>query len=281
MKVFLKSLLVCSFVLASWFSADTYLFDQQRSERKILLQKISEQECIYNKLLQIEKQGDYQKKYNEILNAELVAIEKRIPQTDERSNILEILTQLSNETNVTLEDFQTGKPGLEGAWFELPITITLTASFPNLVRFINKISQQERLMIVKDVKYGPEEVEIRLVAYFGSWRPKVTYQSEKIYHCGDYTVPGNLASVLSIPHTSKMVQKLSRDPFIVPEKFYLTGLLLLEDNQWMALLEDLKGFGQVVKVGDSVVDGFVVKKIAKNLVLLSDGMQTKHLTWSN
>lgn len=282
MKVFLKSLFLCFFILASWFAANIYLFEQQKSEQKVLLKKLSEQECVYNDLLQIEKQGDYQKKYDAILDAELSAIEKKIPQTEERSNILEVLSQLSDETKVVLDDFQTGKATLQKEpWFELPVTLKLSASFLNLVRFLEKISQQERLMIVKDLKYGPEQVEVHLVAYFGNWRPEAVPDLTKTYHCGEYIIPANVASVLSILQTPKTIQKLTRNPFIVPEKFYLTGILLLEDGEWMALLEDMRGLGQVVKVGDSVVDGFVVRQISKKSVVLSDGIETKKLTWSH
>ncbi len=286
MKVFVVSMILILTIVGSWTAANLYLFEQQRSEHAVLLQKISEQACINNELDLIAQQGDYQKKYDAILNAELVALEKKIPATAETSGLLGQLSWIAEESKVGLHDFQAGKAQAKEFWFELPITLTLSASFPELVDFLRRVTGEERLMVVQDLKYGPGSVEIHLLAYYGNWRPEASLVLTGPYRCGEYVVPANLDSILTIPTTQTVVQKLDRDPFIVPEApialqdLHLTGVLE-EGEQWMALLEDDRGVGRVVKVGDTVVDGFVVKQITKKAVSLEKDTETEQLTWSN
>lgn len=281
MKLLFTSLGVVLFVLGSWFAVEFYLFQEQRAEHEVLVQKIAEQECVSNELAQIEKQGDYQKKYETILNAELEALEKKIPPMAEESNILALLGKIASKSKVVLHDFQTGKVRPKNTWFELPVTVTLSASFPDLVSFLEGISQQDRLVVVQDLEYGPEQVEIRLMAYFGNWHPETALSPVASYHCGEYTIPASIDVVLAIPKSPIMVQKLTRDPFIVPENtLHLSGVMQGED-EWLALLEDDREEGIIVKIGDLLPDGFMVKQIDRNFVSLSKGTEAKQLTWSN
>lgn len=281
MKLLFTSLGVVLFVLASWFAADFYLFRQQRLEHEVLIQKISEQECVSNEFAQIEKQGNYQKKYDAILNAELDALEKKIPPTAEVSKVLALVSKIASESKVILHDFQMGKVAPKNTWFELPVRVTLSGSFPDLVSFLERIAQQNRLMVVQDLKYGPQQVEIRLLAYFGNWRPEMAPVLAASYRCGEYVIPANIDAVLVIPKISGTVQKLMRDPFIVPEgALHLVGVIDQSD-EWLALLEDDRGKGRAVKVGDLLPNGFVVKQIDKNSVSILKGSETKRLTWSN
>lgn len=281
MKLFLSSLGVFLFVLASWLIADVFLFQRERDTKRDWLKQISERECILNELLQVEKRGDYQKKYGAILNAEWGALENKIPPTAEASRVLALLHKVAAESKVVLHDFQVGKAEFKETWFELPIAITLTASFPGLMNFLKGVAEQERFIMVQGLKYGPGKIEVKLLVYFGNWRRESVVLKVNEYRCGDYTIPEKLDLVLAIPKVQGPLQKLGRNPFIVPEVlFHLTGVIL-EGDEWVALLEDEKGVSRVVREGDEVMDGFEVKKILKDSIFLSDGDETKQLTWSN
>lgn len=295
MKLFLLSLFMVMLVVGSWFSADFLIFKKQRSTHQALLVKMKEKECVAQELEQIQKQGNYSEKYRYILSTEQEDLESRIPQTAEVSNLLGVLSRIADETKISLHDFQTGKILDKNKWFELPITLTLSASYPELVLFLEKIALEKRLMLVQDLKYEKKQAELRLMVYFGDWQGKALNAVTAPYHCGQLAAISNLKSVFTPSNSSEKLdfQKiLKRDPFVgstvIPaaisshpnllKALKLTGMIRI-GPQWMALLEYENGDGKLVQMGDEVAEGFVVQKFSNNAVWVAKGNQTKKLGW--
>lgn len=288
MKPFLMSLLVFVFIVSSWFSANHFLFKDQRVMHQMLSARMSDQACVNHELSQIQKQTNYQANYANIVRTEQEFLEKEIPKTAEISGVLAALTQLANDTKVSLHDFRVGKIYPHDVWSEVPVRVTLSGDFLRLADFLEKINSSERLMVVQDLKYGDAQAELSLLVYFGNWpSEKALILKPKPSHCGDYVLPEKLTSVLTAFQARGLIYKWTRNPFILPENIpslagiHLVGVVLLEDNTWVALLEDDRGVAKIVKVRNPLVDGFVVSKITKNAVSVVKEGQTRQLRWSN
>lgn len=290
MKTFLSSVFVFVFVVSSWFTANFFLFTAQRQTHQVLMAKIEDNNCIKNELEQIQKQTNYQAKYANIVRTEQEFLENEVPKTAEISSVLAILGKLANEANVSLHDFQVGKTHARGVWFETPVRVTLTADFLPLTDFLEKINLSDRLIVVQDLQYGDTQAELELLVYFGNWpstKEPMRSAASNYHHCGDYVIPAKIDSVLTTTQRRTLVHKWDRNPFVLPENIpslaniHLVGIIWLENNTWIALLEDDKGVGRIVQAGSPVVDEFVVQRIGPNSVSVIKEGQTRQLKWSN
>ncbi|MEI6806051.1 MAG: hypothetical protein WCK49_06045 [Myxococcaceae bacterium] len=207
MKIFVMSLGILFATVSAWLVADLCLFQEQKAEHEILVKKIADQNCVYSELIEIEQQGQYRRNFDAILNAEYEALQKKIPETTEASSVLELLTQIAEDTEVILGDVKTQKGHFQ---------VTLLTRFPNLVKFLKEIAKQEQIIVVENLKYGFERVEIDIKTYSKNWTLKPRLMLPALYHCGEIKIPAEIDVILAIPEFRYVFKNLVRDPFVVP-----------------------------------------------------------------
>ena len=290
MKTFLSSLFVFVFIIGTWFAGNFFLFGTERHTYRELVAQLEDKNCLKNELLQVEKQKKYKIKYAKIIRTEQEFLEKRIPKTAELAAMLVTLQQLAEDSNLSLHEFQVGKSHSLGVWSEIPVRVTISGDFLPFSSFLDKINNQERLIVVHNLKYGDAQAELELLIYFGNW-PFHEERRERFdvnqHHCGDDLISTKMDSIVTRLPNKNLVHSWSKNPFILPENIpslshiHLTGVVCLEDNTWMALLENDQGIGTIVQVGSPVVDGFVVQEITAELISLIKDGQVRQLKWSN
>lgn len=287
MKTLFLSLLVCLVVVGTWFTADFFLFKKERISHQILLDKLNQKFCVVNDLTQLEKQPDYLQSYATTLEAELKSIQSQIPRSARISGLLALTSKLAEQEKITLHDFQTDNILNQGIYFELPIRLTVTASFEQLVRFLEALALQDRLLVVKDLEYEKSLAHIKLAAYFADWREEELFQFTIPYYCGEYQALKGFSSIVTTIFKPKAVEtelNMIRDPFVPIshsedlDALHLTGLFETRGD-WLALLEYEDGSGKIVSVNDNIADGFVVKKIDSHGLWVSKNGHSREITW--
>lgn len=284
MKTLILSLMVFVMVVSTWSGAYFLWFQDQIRDRQILLHKIAQQECANNELEKIAREN-YPKKYEQILGSLEGPLEKKIPKIAKISSILSRLSQIAENTKVSLNGFQAGAAISRPNWFELPIILTIVGDFPQVMSFLDKVAGLERVIKVQDFSYEANQASLTLITYYGNLPMRDIEHMQKPYQCGSNLFDlGSIVEKPLVTSRQNLLRTLKRNPFIEPhpqmsaQGLHLVGLLE-QNGTWLALLEDDASVGQIVSVGDSVVGNFVVQSIDKDSVMLiKDGLQ-KELVW--
>lgn len=117
---------------------------------------------------------DFEKTKQEIVKAEqrVATLRKRIPQQLNERQFLNDLSRLADEEGVALLDLRPGTVSREAEYSEMPIQLTIRATYPRLCRLLLGIAQMQRLVAVSEIHISStpdtdfHTAEIELVIYY-------------------------------------------------------------------------------------------------------------------
>src|SRR3989338_7935412 len=163
MKIFFMSIGVLICIMGSWFAANFFYFGQERTKYQRLVSQIKEESCVNQELSRLPK-GAY---YDSILKEEQGLLEKKIPSAPDLASILDMMSHAAKDAGALLGNFEPGEPKEQLHWFELPIHVSFTATFPQLIAILQAFSRAERIIVLKDLEFNGKEAYMQFFIYFG------------------------------------------------------------------------------------------------------------------
>lgn len=95
--------------------------------------------------------------YHRQLQAEEARVKALLPDNDAISEFLVTLNTLSKGQNVRVESIKQGALLDRKNYYEIPLDVTVTGNYPNLLRFINKLETAPRLNSITKITVRGEE----------------------------------------------------------------------------------------------------------------------------
>lgn len=102
----------------------------------------------------------------EELNIAALEAEKRLPKTQDLPAVIDTVTSLSRRHNLSLKSFTPGGSKPQAHFIETAYTISATASFHELGRFLAAVALEERIYNVRGITYGAIDAEGRMAVTF-------------------------------------------------------------------------------------------------------------------
>lgn len=100
------------------------------------------------------------------LNIAALEAEKRLPKAQDLAAVVDTVTALSRRYNLTLKTFTPGGSKPQPHFIETSYSITATASFHELGRFLAAVALEERIYNVRGIMYGSPDTEGRMNVSF-------------------------------------------------------------------------------------------------------------------
>ncbi len=279
MRSVLKSILVILVIVASWVGAYELVFKNQLAEKARLVKQMREQACVVDELKKLSREAT-PARYESILSPALETLVEKVPATPDVSELITELTALSKKAKISLVSYETTQ-NQESILAE----IRVAGGVKQVFEFLAGLSNLERLVLVERFNYENRSAEIWLKAPWGQFNLGEVLARHIPYHCGA-AEQLNFSSI-EIPWLSVLSQKISpvtRNPFlersqhITARGLHLVGLVQ-QRSAWLALVEDEHGFGQVIRVGDKLSNGFQVLGISRQGLSLASGNIRQTMTW--
>jgi Tfp pilus assembly protein PilO len=279
MKSVLKSILVIFVIVGSWVGAYELVFKEQLHERVILVQKMREQACVLDEIKKLSEDGTPER-YEAVLSPALEALIAKAPSSPDIPELITELTQLAKKTKTELVSYETAQDA-----GNVHAEIRVAGRVKQVFEFLGGLSSLERLVLVDRLNYENRTAEIWLKAPEGEFDLEHVLAKHMPYRCGDLAVL-NLQG-LEIPWKLTTIQKspsITRSPFIeqirhiTARGLHLVGLVQ-QRSAWLGLVEDEHGFGQIVRVGDKLPNGFQVTEISRQGLSLVSGSVLQTMSW--
>ena len=109
------------------------------------------------------------------LNSEALEAERKLPKTPDLAGVIDVVTEISRSNNLKIQIFSAGAAKAQAHFIETSYTLTATASFHELGRFLAAISLEERIFNVRGITYGAPDGEGKMAVTF----QLVSYQYNK------------------------------------------------------------------------------------------------------
>lgn len=100
------------------------------------------------------------------LEAEALAAEKKLPTTSDLPGVVDLVAAVSRAYNLKIEKISAGSTKPAGLFQETAYTLTGSASFHDLGRFLAAISLEERIFHVRDISYGAPDGQGKMAVSF-------------------------------------------------------------------------------------------------------------------
>ncbi len=279
MKTVLKSILVIAVIAGSWVGTYEFVFKKQLEQKAALSKKIHDQACIVDELKKLAQEAT-EARYQSVLSPAFEALTFKTPATSDVSELVAELTALSKKSKLGMVSYETSEHEKN-----VLLEVRLAGRPKQVFEFLQNLSTLERLVLVERFSYENRTAELFLRSPWGEIEIAGVKARHTPYACGDSSRV-NLAPI-EIPWKSVVSQKIpviTRSPFIeqlrhiTARGLHLVGLVQ-QRSAWLGLVEDEHGFGQVVRVGDKLPNGFQVVGISRQGLSLVSGSIRQTMSW--
>lgn len=164
-----KTLLVCCgaivFIIGFYF-----LISKPRAASLEILQGQLQQQrlALLNAQQDLRGMPDLDEYYRQ-LRAEDVRVKSLLPDNDGITDLLVSLSNLSKGQNVRIASIKQGAFVDRKTYYEIPLEVTVTGTYPDLIRFINKLENAPRLNSLTKIAVRGEEylltTQLAMVVY--------------------------------------------------------------------------------------------------------------------
>lgn len=100
------------------------------------------------------------------LNADALEAERKLPKTPDLAGVIDVITALSRSSNIKIQVFSAGVSKSQAHFIETSYTLTASASYHELGRFLAAISLEERIFNVRGITYGAVDTEGKMAVTF-------------------------------------------------------------------------------------------------------------------
>jgi Tfp pilus assembly protein PilO len=167
LSVFLTSAIWCFFYFG-------FLREKWKLKQRVVTQLIKHEELLNH--LSHPESSDIWKKQLAVHQAASFNFEHAIPNTTDISDFLEAVSAEANLAGMMLVSFEEKPAQVSGLVIEIPVAVTLTGSYENLIQFIEAIENLSRLTTIKNmhlvvsspsVDHAMLSIKLTLAAYRG------------------------------------------------------------------------------------------------------------------
>ena len=120
------------------------------------------------------------------VTARIAKVRERVPQDADAGEFLKEVTRLAGEEQLTLKNFQPGKPAAKKGYGEVEVTLSGEGSFASVCKFFDRLAKLNRLSKVKSMTLSTQDpqteypLEVTLVIYFGLQNPAVAEPRKEV-----------------------------------------------------------------------------------------------------
>lgn len=84
---------------------------------------------------------------------------RMLPEDSSIPGLLKTVTKLASSAEVKIDHFKPGSKNTKDKYIEIPIAMTITGSYHNVVRFIAGINNMERIINIRGIELGDSKGE--------------------------------------------------------------------------------------------------------------------------
>jgi len=159
LNILLTCLLVIGFITAAFFIYEVSILKKTANKINSINMEIGE---LNEKLLFL---NEYEKKHNEILSM-LDKYKTALPNSAKESSIIIFINKLANDNDIKLNSITFQDRQKDGELLKIPMSISLTGDYFDIVNFITGIKTHERIINISSISVQREnESSQRVNAY--------------------------------------------------------------------------------------------------------------------
>jgi type IV pilus assembly protein PilO len=147
-----KILIIVALVLAVCVVYLFFFFQPKRVEISELEGTLDKKKAEMQERQKIAKDKDKFDREVKELEARLKESLAQLPNTKEISEILRLLSKLANISGIEMTNFSVMPEAKKALYAEVPIELSLVGGFHNIAIFFDKISKQDRIVNIQNVK---------------------------------------------------------------------------------------------------------------------------------